>query len=57
MVRAGKWAAVLAVVASVAAWGGVSLIARESKQPGSDTKPGDTTGDGFLNGAWHIAKP
>lgn len=22
-----------------------------------DTKPGDTTGDGFLNGAWHVAKP
>jgi predicted lipoprotein with Yx(FWY)xxD motif len=22
-----------------------------------DTKPGDTTGDGFLNGAWHIATP
>jgi len=22
-----------------------------------DTKPGDTTGDGFLNGAWHIARP
>jgi predicted lipoprotein with Yx(FWY)xxD motif len=22
-----------------------------------DTKPGDTTGDGFMNGAWHIAKP
>jgi predicted lipoprotein with Yx(FWY)xxD motif len=22
-----------------------------------DTKPGDTTCDGFLNGAWHIAKP
>lgn len=22
-----------------------------------DTKPGDTTGDGFLNGAWHIAMP
>ncbi|MFZ5735631.1 COG4315 family predicted lipoprotein [Rhodopseudomonas palustris] len=22
-----------------------------------DTRPGDTTGDGFLNGAWHIAKP
>ena len=22
-----------------------------------DTKPGDITGDGFLNGAWHIAKP
>jgi predicted lipoprotein with Yx(FWY)xxD motif len=22
-----------------------------------DGKPGDITGDGFLNGAWHIAKP
>ena len=22
-----------------------------------DIKPGDTMGDGFLNGAWHIAKP
>ena len=22
-----------------------------------DTKAGDTTGDGFLNGAWHVAKP
>jgi predicted lipoprotein with Yx(FWY)xxD motif len=22
-----------------------------------DMKPGDTTGDGFLNGAWHIARP
>jgi predicted lipoprotein with Yx(FWY)xxD motif len=22
-----------------------------------DTKPGDTTGDGFLNNAWHAAKP
>ena len=22
-----------------------------------DTKAGDTTGDGFLNGAWHAAKP
>ncbi len=22
-----------------------------------DTKPGDTTGDGFLNGAWRVAKP
>jgi predicted lipoprotein with Yx(FWY)xxD motif len=22
-----------------------------------DMKPGDTTGDGFLNGAWHAAKP
>ncbi len=23
----------------------------------NDKKPGDVTGDGFLNGAWHIAKP
>jgi len=23
----------------------------------NDRKPGDITGDGFLNGAWHIAKP
>ncbi len=22
-----------------------------------DRKPGDITGDGFLNGAWHLAKP
>ena len=22
-----------------------------------DQKPGDTTGDGFLNNAWHVAKP
>jgi predicted lipoprotein with Yx(FWY)xxD motif len=22
-----------------------------------DQKPGDVTGDGFLNGAWHLAKP
>jgi predicted lipoprotein with Yx(FWY)xxD motif len=22
-----------------------------------DTKAGDVTGDGFLNGAWHLAKP
>jgi predicted lipoprotein with Yx(FWY)xxD motif len=22
-----------------------------------DTKPGDTTGDGFLNNAWHVAMP
>lgn len=23
----------------------------------NDHKPGDTGGDGFLNGAWHLAKP
>jgi predicted lipoprotein with Yx(FWY)xxD motif len=22
-----------------------------------DKKPGDTTGDGFLNNSWHVAKP
>jgi predicted lipoprotein with Yx(FWY)xxD motif len=22
-----------------------------------DTKPGDITGDGFMNGAWHVAQP
>jgi predicted lipoprotein with Yx(FWY)xxD motif len=22
-----------------------------------DTKAGDTTGDGFMNGVWHVAKP
>lgn len=22
-----------------------------------DAKPGDITGDGFLNGAWHLAMP
>jgi predicted lipoprotein with Yx(FWY)xxD motif len=22
-----------------------------------DTKPGDITGDGFMNGAWHLAQP
>lgn len=22
-----------------------------------DAKPGDITGDGFLNGAWHVAQP
>ncbi|MGB8183349.1 MAG: hypothetical protein WCF13_13365 [Stellaceae bacterium] len=22
-----------------------------------DTKPGDMTGDGFANGAWHVAQP
>jgi len=22
-----------------------------------DTKPGDTTGDGFMNGVWNVAKP
>ena len=22
-----------------------------------DKKPGDTTGDGFANGAWHVARP
>ena len=49
--------------------GGYSIITRDdgSKQWAykgkplytfaKDTKPGDITGDGFLNGAWHLAQP
>ena len=49
--------------------GGYSIIARDdgSKQWAykgkplytfaKDQKPGDITGDGFLNGAWHLAQP
>ena len=55
--------------ASARAEGGYSVVTREdgSKQWAykgkplytwtKDAKPGDTTGDGFLNGAWHIARP
>ncbi|WP_407160812.1 hypothetical protein [Bradyrhizobium sp. STM 3557] len=28
-----------------------------TKPPPKDQKPGNITGDGFLNGAWHLAKP
>ncbi|MEN3351675.1 MAG: hypothetical protein V7632_5310 [Bradyrhizobium sp.] len=49
--------------------GGYSIIARDdgSRQWAykgkplyafaKDQKPGDITGDGFLNGAWHLAQP
>ncbi|MGX7742758.1 COG4315 family predicted lipoprotein [Rhodopseudomonas parapalustris] len=59
----------LTVTASAQASGDWSVITRDdgAKQWAykgkplyawtKDTKPGDTTGDGFLNGAWHIAKP
>jgi predicted lipoprotein with Yx(FWY)xxD motif len=55
--------------ASDAAGDGYTVIARDdgSKQWAykgkplytfaKDTKPGDVTGDGFLNGAWHLATP
>ena len=55
--------------ASDAAGEGYTVIARDdgSKQWAykgkplytfaKDTKPGDVTGDGFLNGAWHLATP
>ena len=46
---------------------GAGVVVTTGQQPGlfggplytwtKDTKPGDITGDGFLNGAWHIAKP
>jgi predicted lipoprotein with Yx(FWY)xxD motif len=55
--------------ASDASGDGYTIIARDdgSKQWAykgkplytfaKDTKPGDITGDGFLNGAWHLAMP
>jgi predicted lipoprotein with Yx(FWY)xxD motif len=60
---------VLKAEASDKADGGYTIIARDdgSKQWAykgkplytfaKDTKPGDITGDGFLNGAWHLAQP
>jgi predicted lipoprotein with Yx(FWY)xxD motif len=65
---ATNWPAVKAE-ASDAAGDGYTIIAREdgSKQWAhkgkplytfaKDTKPGDVSGDGFLNGAWHLAMP
>ncbi|MDE2579333.1 MAG: hypothetical protein KGL46_11040 [Hyphomicrobiales bacterium] len=59
----------LAAPASAKASGDWTIIARDdgSKQWAykgkplyawtKDAKPGDTTGDGFLNNAWHIARP
>ena len=60
---------VLKAEASDAGSGGYTVIARDdgSKQWAykgkplytfaKDQKPGDITGDGFLNGAWHLAQP
>ena len=65
---ATNWPA-LKAEASDKADGGYTVIARDdgSKQWAykgkplytfaKDTKPGDITGDGFLNGAWHLAQP
>ena len=60
---------VLKAEASDAAGEGYTIITRDdgSKQWAykgkplytfaKDQKPGDITGDGFLNGAWHLAQP
>lgn len=65
---ATNWPA-LKAEASDAAGDGYTIITRDdgSKQWAhkgkplytfsKDTKPGDITGDGFLNGAWHLAMP
>jgi predicted lipoprotein with Yx(FWY)xxD motif len=65
---AANWPA-LKAEASDKASAGYTIIARDdgSKQWAykgkplytfaKDQKAGDTTGDGFLNGAWHLAKP
>jgi predicted lipoprotein with Yx(FWY)xxD motif len=65
---ATNWPA-LKAEASDKADGGYSIIARDdgSKQWAykgkplytfaKDTKAGDVNGDGFLNGAWHLAQP
>jgi predicted lipoprotein with Yx(FWY)xxD motif len=65
---ATNWPA-LKAEASDAAGDGYTIITRDdgSKQWAhkgkplytfaKDTKPGDVTGDGFLNGAWHLAMP
>lgn len=65
---AGNWPP-LTAGASAMAMGDYSIITRDdgSKQWAykgrplytwkKDQKPGDITGDGFLNGVWHIAQP
>ena len=64
----GNWPP-LAAAAGAMPMGNYSVITRDdgSKQWAykgrplytwkNDKKPGDTMGDGFLNGAWHIAQP
>lgn len=65
---AANWPPLTATAGSMAT-GDYSIITRadDSKQWAykghplyawkKDTKPGDTTGDGLLNGAWHVAQP
>jgi len=65
---AGNWPP-LAAAADAKLAAGYTVIARDdgAKQVAykgkplytwkNDKKPGDITGDGFLNGAWHIAQP
>jgi len=65
---AGNWPPLMAAEGAMP-MGDYTVIARDdgSKQWAykgrplytwkKDAKPGDITGDGFLNGAWHIAQP
>ncbi len=65
---AGNWPPLM-VAASSMAMGDYTIITRDdgTKQWAyksrplynwkNDKQPGDITGDGFLNGAWHIAQP
>ena len=65
---AGNWPPLMAAAGASPA-GNYTIIARDdgSKQWAykgrplytwkNDKAPGDITGDGFLNGAWHIAQP
>ena len=65
---AGNWPPLMAP-ANASAMGSWSMVTRDdgAKQWAykdkplynwaKDTKPGDITGDGFLNGAWHVAQP
>jgi predicted lipoprotein with Yx(FWY)xxD motif len=65
---AGNWPALMAAAGAMP-MNDYTVIAREdgAKQWAykgrplytwkNDKKPGDITGDGFLNGAWHIAQP
>jgi len=63
----GNWPPLLAAT-DAKAEGDYSLVKRDGEMQWAykgkplyrwknDKKPGDITGDGFLNGAWHIAKP
>jgi len=63
----GNWPPLIAA-AGAKAEGDYSLVKRDDEMQWAykgkplyrwknDKKPGDITGDGFLNGAWHIAQP